>query len=149
MMLRASMLNTFSLRRRRGVKRALPWRTMLLIMARRTGVSAPDGPPPHASYLKLASPVCLWEKAVILHPCLLNTPLNEKMRTWLRARVLINEAPLHQPANCRPCWRTAFSANISDLDVFERGEVRTELLANWSSEITGTGWGFWRRSRPC
>lgn len=31
MMLRASMLNTFSLRRRR-VKRALPWRTMLLII---------------------------------------------------------------------------------------------------------------------
>lgn len=35
----------------------------------------------------------------------------------------------HKPANCRPCWRTAFFRNISDLlDVFERGEVRTELL---------------------
>lgn len=47
----------------------------------------------------------------------------------MAAHRVFDPTALHQPANCRPCWRTAFFRNISDLlDVFERGEVRTELL---------------------
>ncbi len=47
----------------------------------------------------------------------------------MAAHRVFDPTALHQPANCKPCWRTAFFRNISDLlDVFERGEVRTELL---------------------
>lgn len=55
-------------------------------------------------------------------------PLNEKMRTWLRIEFLIQ-----QLSSCLPVSDHAsalhFFRNAGDLlDVFERGEVRTELL---------------------
>lgn len=55
-------------------------------------------------------------------------PLNEKMRTWLRIEFLIQQLnallPLHD------CARTlCFFRNIGDLlDIFERGEIRSEIL---------------------
>lgn len=55
-------------------------------------------------------------------------PLNEKMRTWLRIEFLIQQLndnlPVRDHASALHLFR-----NIGDLlDVFERGEVRTELL---------------------
>lgn len=47
----------------------------------------------------------------------------------MAAHRVFDPTDLHQPANRRSCWRIAFFRNIGDLlDVFERGEVRTELL---------------------
>lgn len=47
----------------------------------------------------------------------------------MAAHRVFDPTALHQPANCRPCCALHFFRNISDLlDVFERGEVRTELL---------------------
>lgn len=54
-------------------------------------------------------------------------PLNEKTRTWLRIEFLINQLnanlPLHDHASALHFFR-----NVGDLlDVFERGDIRTEL----------------------
>ncbi|MBV7405459.1 cell division protein ZapD [Enterobacter sp. ENT03] len=55
-------------------------------------------------------------------------PLNEKMRTWLRIEFLIQQLSCRLPiADSTDALH--FFRNIGDLlDVFERGEVRTELL---------------------
>lgn len=55
-------------------------------------------------------------------------PLNEKMRTWLRVEFLMNQlqeiVPLSNTANALNFFRL-----ISELlDIFERGDIRTELL---------------------
>lgn len=55
-------------------------------------------------------------------------PLNEKMRTWLRIEFLIQQLNTNLPVRD---YASAlhFFRNIGDLlDVFERGEVRTDLL---------------------
>ena len=55
-------------------------------------------------------------------------PLNEKMRTWLRIEFLVQQLHCNLPVRD---YASAlhFFRNIGDLlDVFERGEVRTELL---------------------
>lgn len=55
-------------------------------------------------------------------------PLNEKMRTWLRIEFLIQQLNAARPVS-DSASALAFFRNIGDLlDVFERGEVRTELL---------------------
>lgn len=55
-------------------------------------------------------------------------PLNEKMRTWLRIEFLIQQLSVNLPI-ADPAGALHFFRNIGDLlDVFERGEVRTELL---------------------
>lgn len=55
-------------------------------------------------------------------------PLNEKMRTWLRIEFLLTQLntqlPLHDHATALHFFRNASEL----LDVFERGEIRTELL---------------------
>lgn len=55
-------------------------------------------------------------------------PLNEKMRTWLRIEFLIQQLqvslPITETSNALHFFR-----NIGDLlDVFERGEIRTDIL---------------------
>jgi len=73
-------------------------------------------------------------------------PLNEKMRTWLRIEFLIQQLNTVLPVNdsARALY---FFRNIGELlDVFERGEIRTEILKelgrqqrkllNWS-EVPG------------
>ena len=55
-------------------------------------------------------------------------PLNEKMRTWLRIEFLIQQLHTALPVNdtARALY---FFRNIGELlDVFERGEMRTEIL---------------------
>lgn len=64
----------------------------------------------------------------MLTPILFEHPLNEKMRTWLRIEFLIQQLyaaiPLEQSANT-----LHFLKNVGDLlDVFERGEIRTDLM---------------------
>lgn len=55
-------------------------------------------------------------------------PLNEKMRTWLRIEFLIQQLSINLPI-ADHAGALHFFRNISNLlDVFERGEVRTELL---------------------
>ncbi|KNC89388.1 cell division protein ZapD [Trabulsiella odontotermitis] len=55
-------------------------------------------------------------------------PLNEKMRTWLRIEFLIQQLESKLPI-VDHASALHFFRNIGDLlDVFERGEVRTELL---------------------
>ncbi|QMI04094.1 cell division protein ZapD [Citrobacter sp. RHB25-C09] len=55
-------------------------------------------------------------------------PLNEKMRTWLRIEFLIQQLSSHLPIDSHAS-ALHFFRNAGDLlDVFERGEVRTELL---------------------
>ncbi len=55
-------------------------------------------------------------------------PLNEKMRTWLRIEFLIQQLESHQCINDHAS-ALHFMRNVGDLiDVFERGEVRTEIL---------------------
>ncbi|HAT00516.1 MAG TPA: cell division protein ZapD, partial [Pantoea agglomerans] len=61
-------------------------------------------------------------------PVLFEHPLNEKMRTWLRVEFLINQldeiVPLDKTVNALTFFRL-----ISELlDIFERGDMRTELL---------------------
>ena len=54
-------------------------------------------------------------------------PLNEKMRTWLRIEFLIQQLSVNVPI-ADHAGALHFFRNIGDLlDVFERGEVRTEL----------------------
>ena len=55
-------------------------------------------------------------------------PLNEKMCTWLRIEFLIQQLSVNLPI-ADHAGALHFFRNIGDLlDVFERGEVRTELL---------------------
>ncbi|HDD9411184.1 TPA: cell division protein ZapD [Escherichia coli] len=55
-------------------------------------------------------------------------PLNEKMRTWLRIEFLIQQLTVNLPI-VDHAGALHFFRNVSELlDVFERGEVRTELL---------------------
>lgn len=55
-------------------------------------------------------------------------PLNEKMRTWLRIEFLIQQLSVNLPISTH-ADALHFFRNVGDLlDVFERGEVRTELL---------------------
>lgn len=55
-------------------------------------------------------------------------PLNEKMRTWLRIEFLIQQLATNLPI-ADHADALHFFRNAGDLlDVFERGEVRTELL---------------------
>lgn len=55
-------------------------------------------------------------------------PLNEKMRTWLRIEFLIQQLTVNLPI-ADYAGALHFFRNVSELlDVFERGEVRTELL---------------------
>ena len=55
-------------------------------------------------------------------------PLNEKMRTWLRIEFLIQQLTVNLPI-ADHAGALHFFRNVSELlDVFERGEVRTELL---------------------
>ncbi|WHP30581.1 cell division protein ZapD [Trabulsiella odontotermitis] len=55
-------------------------------------------------------------------------PLNEKMRTWLRIEFLIQQLESKLPIDDHAS-ALHFFRNAGDLlDVFERGEVRTELL---------------------
>ncbi|WP_435947205.1 cell division protein ZapD [Dryocola sp. BD586] len=55
-------------------------------------------------------------------------PLNEKMRTWLRIEFLIQQLQASLPIN-ESADALHFFRNIGDLlDVFERGEIRTDIL---------------------
>lgn len=55
-------------------------------------------------------------------------PLNEKMRTWLRIEFLVQQLNCNLPVRDHTS-ALHFFRNIGDLlDVFERGEVRTDLL---------------------
>lgn len=55
-------------------------------------------------------------------------PLNEKMRTWLRIEFLIQQLEASLPIN-GTASALHFFRNIGDLlDVFERGEIRTDIL---------------------
>ena len=55
-------------------------------------------------------------------------PLNEKMRTWLRIEFLIQQLTVNLPI-VDHAGALHFFRNVSELlDVFERGEVRTELF---------------------
>ncbi|BDH47107.1 cell division protein ZapD [Salmonella enterica subsp. enterica serovar Choleraesuis] len=55
-------------------------------------------------------------------------PLNEKMRTWLRIEFLLKQMHSALPVNDNAS-ALYFFRNISDLlDVFERGEIRTDIL---------------------
>ncbi|WP_058912262.1 cell division protein ZapD [Entomohabitans teleogrylli] len=55
-------------------------------------------------------------------------PLNEKMRTWLRIEFLLQQLEALQPIHDH-ATALHFFHNVGELlDVFERGEVRTEIL---------------------
>ncbi|MCT4700961.1 cell division protein ZapD [Enterobacteriaceae bacterium H20N1] len=55
-------------------------------------------------------------------------PLNEKMRTWLRIEFLIQQLQSSLPIN-ESADALHFFRNMGDLlDVFERGEIRTDIL---------------------
>ncbi|WP_435955224.1 cell division protein ZapD [Dryocola sp. BD626] len=55
-------------------------------------------------------------------------PLNEKMRTWLRIEFLIQQLEVSLPIT-ESADALHFFRNIGDLlDVFERGEIRTDIL---------------------
>jgi len=55
-------------------------------------------------------------------------PLNEKMRTWLRIEFLLQQLDSALPIN-ESARALHFFRNIGDLlDVFERGEIRSEIL---------------------
>ncbi|MGB7803245.1 cell division protein ZapD [Buttiauxella sp.] len=73
-------------------------------------------------------------------------PLNEKMRTWLRIEFLIQQLESSLPVD-ETSKALHFFRNVGDLlDVFERGEIRTDILKelerqqrkllNWS-EVPG------------
>lgn len=55
-------------------------------------------------------------------------PLNEKMRTWLRVEFLLQQLSAHLPLSDH-ADALHFFRNVGELlDVFERGDTRTELL---------------------
>ena len=55
-------------------------------------------------------------------------PLNEKMRTWLRVEFLINQLYETIPLTRTVTALTFFRIISELLDIFERGDMRTELL---------------------
>lgn len=55
-------------------------------------------------------------------------PLNEKMRTWLRVEFLINQLHETIPVTSTVTALTFFRIVGELLDIFERGDMRTELL---------------------
>lgn len=55
-------------------------------------------------------------------------PLNEKMRTWLRIEFLINQLEQSRQINGSLTALTFFRNVAELLDVFERGELRTEIV---------------------
>ncbi|KAF0856877.1 MULTISPECIES: cell division protein ZapD [Pantoea] len=55
-------------------------------------------------------------------------PLNEKMRTWLRVEFLINQLDETLPVNSSVAALGVFRIIGDLLDIFERGDMRTELL---------------------
>ncbi len=92
----------------------------------------------HAHYLQLACcppartlfaacvAVCLTGKTVMQTQVLFEHPLNEKMLTWLRIEFLIQQLTVNLPI-VDHAGALHFFRNVSELlDVFERGEVRTE-----------------------
>ena len=84
-------------------------------------------------------------------------PLNEKMRTWLRIEFLIQQLTVNLPI-VDHAGALHFFRNVSELlDVFERGEVRTELLKeldrqqrlqSQTSSLRGRSRAPWARP-PC
>ena len=55
------------------------------------------------------------------------------MRTWLRIEFLIQQLSQHLPVSDH-ATALHFFRNVGDLlDVIERGDVRTELLKDWSA----------------
>ena len=61
-------------------------------------------------------------------PVLFEHPLNEKMRTWLRVEFLINQLDETTPLDKTVNALTFFRLIGELLDIFERGDMRTELL---------------------
>ncbi|KAA5974698.1 MULTISPECIES: cell division protein ZapD [unclassified Pantoea] len=61
-------------------------------------------------------------------PVLFEHPLNEKMRTWLRVEFLINQLDETTPLDKTVNALTFFRLTGELLDIFERGDIRTELL---------------------
>jgi len=55
-------------------------------------------------------------------------PLNEKMRTWLRVEFLLNQLHETVPADNSVAALGVFRIISDLLDIFERGDMRTELL---------------------
>lgn len=55
-------------------------------------------------------------------------PLNEKMRTWLRIEFLLNQLFTHKMISDHASALSFFRNTGDLLDVFERGEVRSDLL---------------------
>ncbi|MDF2785962.1 MAG: hypothetical protein K0S95_2497 [Pantoea eucrina] len=55
-------------------------------------------------------------------------PLNEKMRTWLRVEFLLNQLHETVPVNHSVAALGVFRILADLLDIFERGDMRTELL---------------------
>ncbi|NIF23138.1 cell division protein ZapD [Candidatus Pantoea multigeneris] len=55
-------------------------------------------------------------------------PLNEKMRTWLRVEFLINQLQDCLPVTQSVSALSLFRVLSELLDIFERGDMRTELL---------------------
>ncbi|VYU27598.1 cell division protein ZapD [Metakosakonia massiliensis] len=55
-------------------------------------------------------------------------PLNEKMRTWLRIEFLLQQLTVRLPINDHADALHFFRNAGELLDVFERGDIRTELL---------------------
>lgn len=55
-------------------------------------------------------------------------PLNEKMRTWLRMEFLLTQMEAQLPVRDHASALNFFRSASDLLDVFERGEIRTEIL---------------------
>ncbi len=55
-------------------------------------------------------------------------PLNEKMRTWLRIEFLLDQLQVSRMITSHQGALTFFRNTAELLDVFERGELRTEIL---------------------
>ncbi|MBK4713976.1 MULTISPECIES: cell division protein ZapD [Tenebrionibacter/Tenebrionicola group] len=64
-----------------------------------------------------------------MHPYVLfEHPLNEKMRTWLRMEFLLTQMEAQLPVRDHASALNFFRSVSDLLDVFERGEIRTEIL---------------------
>ncbi|MCE0490564.1 cell division protein ZapD [Pantoea sp. Mb-10] len=61
-------------------------------------------------------------------PVLFEHPLNEKMRTWLRVEFLLNQLHDSVPISHSVSALGVFRCLSDLLDIFERGDMRTELL---------------------
>ncbi|MDQ1227178.1 cell division FtsZ-interacting protein ZapD [Pantoea ananatis] len=63
-------------------------------------------------------------------------PLNEKMRTWLRVEFLIDQLHDIMPLENTATALTFFRLVGELLDIFERGDMRTELLKELERQQT-------------